>query len=79
MKTLLNYLFKPKQWKKIGEADEVINFDHHLFAILEHVKSNGDRQYKKVLICKWPLFGEKPTLEPQPEDPLKEINEILMS
>jgi hypothetical protein len=69
--------FKHKTWKKIGEVVETKDFDNYLYAVMEHVKSNGDRKYKKVFMCKWFMMNRAPTLESQPEDPLKEINEIL--
>lgn len=72
--------FKRKQWKKIGEVVcSSTMFSRYLysqFAIMECVLKNGDRKYKRVFMCGW-NFHPPTTLESQPEDPLKEINEIL--
>ena len=75
--------FKRKTWKKIGEVTicEIPFFSfscyYYKYAIMECVLSNGDRNYKRVLIAK---SEDKDLLvESQPEDPLKEINDILKS
>jgi len=40
--------FKRKTWKKIGEVVNLQGYDYFMYSILEHVKSNGDRQYKEI-------------------------------
>lgn len=70
--------FKPKQWKKIGEVtSDKGKYLYNKYAVMEHVKANGDRQYKQVFMCGWDSWLNVPTIESAPEDPLKEINEIL--
>lgn len=69
--------FKRKHWKKIGEVVDGGDMGYKLYAIMEHIKVSGDRQYKRVLICKWSAFDKRPVINSQPDDPLKEIHDIL--
>lgn len=70
-------------WKKIGEVTAEApwwsRYNYGRYAIMEGVCANGDRKYKRVLMCGLLSSYDSPILESEPEDPLKEINDILKS
>lgn len=73
--------FKRKTWKKIGEVTVYKSPEFSLpayyhYAVMECILSNGDRRYKRVFMAKQNWSGDF-RFESQPEDPLKEINELL--
>lgn len=70
--------FKRKTWKKIGEVIcDGKKHRYEIYVVMECILPNGDRRYKRIFVCGYESYIYAPKLQSQPEDPLKEINEIL--